>query len=216
MPALADEQERGLDEYPSTMAGDSLRPVAVGEFIGSVSSDTMPNYRDYFPRDRGPGAGRLWTELDLSGHKPLTLRTIEQFISTCNIDYLKANGENFDSSSTIGRAAREFVGQLTLQSSIPALLQRYLQTRQNTTVYNLNDDRKKLWGAVAKSTKEILAGRDEIPRRSQDERDLTDAMEHYAVSLRDRDARRMIQLYRDGSNDALDSSYDSRFGLSRR
>ena len=78
-------------------------------------------------------------------------------------------------------------------------------------------DRMKLWEFVAKSTREFLAGRDDIPRRSQDERALATAMELYAKSLDDPAAMDRIITYRDGANDnALDVGYDLQFGPQQR
>ena len=78
-------------------------------------------------------------------------------------------------------------------------------------------DRMRLWEYMAKSTKEFLAGRDDIPRRSQDERALASAMELYAKSLDDQAAMERITTYRDGANDdALDAGYDLQFGPQQR
>ena len=158
----------------------------------------------------------MWIDIDLSGHKGLNLRNVQQFISTCNIHYLTIRGENFNAHTALSQAALAFVEYLTPDSRFRTALQQWLQTRE-VVEYHMLADRMKLWEFVAKSTREFLAGRDDIPRRSQDERALATAMELYAKSLDDPAAMDRIITYRDGANDsALDVGYDLQFGPQQR
>ena len=214
-PPSADVQQRAPNSYPATIA-NNLQDIAFHDPGGLSHTPTISDCDDYFPRDRGPGAGRLWIDTDLSGHKGLSLRNVQQFISTCNIHYLTIRGENFNAHTALSQAALAFVESLTPDSRFRTTLQQWLQTREGPE-YHMLVDRMKLWDLVTKSTREFLGGRDDIPRRSQDEQALATAMEMYAKSLDNPAAMDRITTYRDGANDdALDVGYDLQFGPQQR
>ena len=104
-----------------------------------------------------------------------------------------------------------FVDRLTPTSHRRATLQSYLGRRVEDGNYDRSKDREILRGAVVKAAREIFAGRIELPRRSADERATTWAMRDYADALSDQQAGDKIWLYRVGTNDALDATYDLRF-----
>lgn len=175
-----------------------------------------PIKTDWLPRQQAPVAGRLWTELDLTGHNALRLPTVRQFISTCNVEFLASHGETPNACGAIADTTMAYIARLTPQSSLRAGFYALLQRRATNLVFSPVEDRKHLCGAVKISTEEFFARRTEIPRRPQDEAGLISAMAAYAEALGDGQARRRALSYGYGPDNALDAGYDAPFGQSRR
>ncbi|KAL8828406.1 MAG: hypothetical protein Q9191_002604 [Dirinaria sp. TL-2023a] len=209
---VPDEQLGRPLEQPSSAPGNSLREI---EGMEDNSLDG-PTKTDWLLRQQAPVAGRLWTELDLTGRNALRLPTVRQFISTCNIDFLAFVGETPNACDAIANAIMAYIARLTPQSPLRVGLHALLQRRATSLVCNPVEDRKHLCGAMKVSTEGFFARRTEISRRSHDEGELTLAMAAYAEALGDSQARRRALSYGYGPDNALDAGYDARFGRSQR
>ena len=205
------------DEKPNSTA-PGLRTVSQDPRAPSTVA-TKSDATNFFPRVvRGNGQSRLTIDLDLSGHKPLIVGAVQQFVSDCNCKFNKDHGENFATNTQQGQAVMAFLNSLPTNDTNLKEMENFLrnhQTMENDPRMNslpVLYVRAKLWDGMTEAISDFFGGRDEIPRRTADEVALTRALLAYANSLDDTPAQNKIELFANGTNDALDQSYDEHFG----
>ena len=214
---------RAASDKPISRA-PGLRRVRHNDSQVPSSAGTVSDATNLFPRvTREHGQSRVTIDLDISGHKPLTVGAVQQFVSECNSKFNGDNGENFATNTRQGQAVMAFLNSLYTgdnrwKTNMEDFLQnhRTMQVDPRMSALPVLYVRERLWDGMTDAIFDFFHGRGCIPRHTPDEMALTKALVAYADSVGDTAAQKKIQLFANGMDDALDQFYDTKFGPSQR